>query len=337
LRKAQGRVMTSPHEPPDHPLTMRANSAEDLLAVAPVALGFWPEESVVLLTFEAAHQFHARVDLPTTIRDAARPAEALLPAVLQHRPRRVVVLCYGDDRVLIEHVWHHLCSGLVEAGVDAVAALGIEDDRYYLIGDDEPGVPFDVTNHPFVVQAILAGRVIAPRRSEISVGLAADADACARVAALADDVAEIRRGSPEFPAEAQWVHDLVARHAASHEPFADVDLARLAVGIGSVHLRDAAWAALPHETARLAVEIWRDAVRRTPEHLRPPVACLLAWTAWHSGDGALAWCALEECTDLDPEYSLAELIGGLLLNAVPPSSALDWAEGFDWLEALRAG
>ena len=41
-----------------------ARTPEDVLATVPLVLGFEPEDSLVLLTFGAAHPFHARVDLP---------------------------------------------------------------------------------------------------------------------------------------------------------------------------------------------------------------------------------------------------------------------------------
>jgi Domain of unknown function (DUF4192) len=54
--------------------------------------------------------------------------------------------------------------------------------------------------------------------------------------------------------------------------------------------------------------------------LRAPAATLLGFSAWLSGDGALAWCAVERALDADPGYSLASLLTQLLAGAVPPSS-----------------
>jgi hypothetical protein len=46
--------------------------------------------------------------------------------------------------------------------------------------------------------------------------------------------------------------------------------------------------------------------------------------AWLSGNGALAWCAVDRSVESDPDNSLAELVGELLSRAVPPSS---WGSG----------
>ena len=61
------------------------------------------------------------------------------------------------------------------------------------------------------------------------------------------------------------------------------------------------------------------------------MAALLAWAAWQSGDGALAWCALDRCDEVDPAYGLSALIAEALERAVPPSV---WDGGFDWKEGL---
>jgi hypothetical protein len=68
------------------------------------------------------------------------------------------------------------------------------------------------------------------------------------------------------------------------------------------------------------VRVWRELVRRTPEELAAPVAGLLAFAAWLSGDGALAWCAVERALRADPDHTLARLVGRALEGAVPPSA-----------------
>jgi hypothetical protein len=61
-------------------------------------------------------------------------------------------------------------------------------------------------------------------------------------------------------------------------------------------------------------------VQRSPEDLVGAPAAVLGLAAWLAGNGALAWCALDRCTERDPENSLADLVGQLLSRAVPPSS-----------------
>jgi hypothetical protein len=94
---------------------------------------------------------------------------------------------------------------------------------------------------------------------------------------------------------------------------------RVLVLVAGVPLRDVAWAEMSRDDARAHVELWRDLVRRAPRDLLPAAASLLAFAAWLSGHGALAWCALDRCAEVDPEYSMADCVAGLLERAVPPS------------------
>ena len=56
------------------------------------------------------------------------------------------------------------------------------------------------------------------------------------------------------------------------------------------------------------MDLWRDVVRRAPADLRAAPAALLGFAAWLSGDGALAWCAVECALEAEPDYSLAGLL-----------------------------
>ena len=50
-----------------------------------------------------------------------------------------------------------------------------------------------------------------------------------------------------------------------------------------------------------------------------------ALAAWLSGQGALAWCAIDRCRESDSDYGLAGLLAELLAHAVPPSAWEDRA------------
>ena len=72
-------------------------------------------------------------------------------------------------------------------------------------------------------------------------------------------------------------------------------------------------------TSGAHVELWRGLVRRAPRHLLPGASSLLAFAAWQHGDGALAWCAIDRCLEVDPDYSMAHCVAQILTGAVPPS------------------
>ena len=60
-------------------------------------------------------------------------------------------------------------------------------------------------------------------------------------------------------------------------------------------------------------------MRRAPRDLLPGACSLLAFAAWQHGDGALAWCAIDRCLEVDPDYSMAHCVAQILTGAVPPS------------------
>jgi hypothetical protein len=62
-------------------------------------------------------------------------------------------------------------------------------------------------------------------------------------------------------------------------------------------------------------------VRRAQQPYVPAPASLLAFTAWQSGDGALANIAIERALAADPGYSMALLLAEAVESGLPPSAA----------------
>ena len=82
-----------------------------------------------------------------------------------------------------------------------------------------------------------------------------------------------------------------------------------------VPTRDVAWAEITRETSEPHVDLWRELVRRSPRDLLPGASSLLAFAAWQHGDGALAWCAIDRCLEVDPDYSMAHCVAEVLTRA----------------------
>ena len=64
--------------------------------------------------------------------------------------------------------------------------------------------------------------------------------------------------------------------------------------------------------------LWVDMTRRAPDEVRAPAASMAAFASWLSGDGAKAWCALDE-VPTDQNYSMAAVVAGVLHGGLPPS------------------
>jgi hypothetical protein len=303
-----------------------AREPVDLIAVAPFLLGFHPQDSVVLLTFGAAETFHARVDLPSEPDEQATVVDMLAEVLSRHGVGRAALLLYTEDTWVAATFHDAAVARLVADGVELIDVLRVGRDRFHDAGDvDDPGTPYDVRTHRFTAEQVLEGTVVHHNRAELAATLDPVHPADARaVAEEAERVAE-RLFSPgcepiDLAPQARWVQQVIRRYVHTGTPLAAPDAARLALLVGLVEVRDVAWAEMSRPAASAHVELWRDMVRRCPRDLLPATASLLAFAAWLSGHGALAWCALDRCTAVDPEYSMADCISGLLEGAVPPSA-----------------
>ncbi len=86
-------------------------------------------------------------------------------------------------------------------------------------------------------------------------------------------------------------------------------------------VRDDAWARMDPGYRAAHLRLWTDVVRRAARAYLPAPASLLAFTAWQSGDGALANIAIDRALAADPGYSLAQLLRDIMDAGVPPSAA----------------
>lgn len=297
------------------PVPFVVRRPEDLVAYVPLALGFVPEASVVMLTFlEHGPGFHARVDLPEESHQVDRVVESLVRPALKHRVRSVVLVVYDDDTDLAEETAWALRDSFGDVDVEVVEVLRVHAGRWFALLPGRPpatyaGVPFDLTTHPFTARAVLDGRVTHASREALRATLRADAAAVRRTEVLLRTVAPLQPGQLRERVES-WLRD-------DGRP-SDEEVAALAVSLPLGVRRDEAWAWLDRGTARAAVELWADVVRRVPDtHVASPAA-VLAFTAWLAGDGALAWCAVDRCVAVEPDHSLARLVSELLEGACAP-------------------
>jgi len=327
------------------PLTLTARCPEDLLAVVPVVLGFVPTDSVVMLTFGAEHSFHARVDLPDSRHDIPDLVDALVEPAFRNKVRRVVLVVYSGDEEQSRRAARALQRALRRSGVEVLEMLRADGRRWYPLArpaaPDRPvhGVPYDVSAHPFLTEAVLAGKVTHRSRDELAETLAPTpgrVDSIGRALAALPDAwdRDDPPGVAETLTEGAWVQRLLRTHTEARSSPTDEEVARLLRAIHVLRLRDAAWSTLTRPTSEAHLELWTDIVQRTPAHLVAPAATLLGWAAWQAGHGALAWCAVDLCAQVDDTYTLMTLLAAALTQALPPQP---WDPQWDWAVGLEAG
>lgn len=307
--------------------SLRATTPEDLLALVPGLLGFHPHDSVVLLTGGGAGTpFHARVDIPCDPSDVDPLVDYLTQVAIRSGMARGAIVVYTEDRARGEAAGAALADGLLLVGVDVACALRVDGRRWWVLGEGGPGTPYDVTTHPFTVQAVVDGAVVLGSRQDLVESLVcSDPEELERVSALAGAELDLLRATPRPRRRvlgdwARWLSARVRRFVEDGERLDLTDVARLVTAV-TVHVdvRDVAWAEMSRADARRHVDLWRDVVRRTPPELSATPAALLGLASWLAGDGALAWCAVDRALEADPDHSLARLLGDLLTDAVPPS------------------
>ena len=297
--------------------TLTLRSPEDLLAAAPVVLGFVPSDSAVMFTFDAPHCFHARVDLPRGREEVEGCVEALLAPSLQHDVGRVLFILYSQDPLPAERVCRRLVRAFRAAGIEVIDVLRADGRRWFPLlrsrrSVPASGMPYDVSAHPFAAESVLRGRVTHGSRSDLEATVAPDPTAVARVAG----VVPMPGGPVPGP---EWVTATVARHVAAGSVPGDGAAALLLRCLENEAARDIALGLLRRDTAESHAAFWCDLARRAPQKLVPAAAALLGFAAWLAGNGALAWCAVDRCLGADPDYRLAHHLAHALTHAVPPS------------------
>ena len=297
--------------------TLTARTAEDVLAAVPLVLGFVPEESVVMLTSGATHPFHARLDLPHTGKERRAAAESLVGPAVRHRVGRVVFVLYAADAALARSCARVLVRTFQRHGVDVADVLRSDGSRWFLVsldgrGPEPPGTAYDLTGHLFTAQAVAAGRVTLASRRDLAATVAADPHSEAAVGAVLS-----ADGRPE-PDDVGWLPDLISSLVASGEVPDAPTTARLLTALARPAGRDAAMGELTRELAEERLSVFSALVRAAPTPLLAPAASVLAFLAWLSGDGALAWCALDRAAEGDPPCTLADAVAEALDLALPP-------------------
>jgi len=294
---------------------LSARTPDDLAAFVPLALGFVPERSVVMVSVGAPGAMNARVTLPHDPDDVDDLVEALLRPARLNQVSEVVVLVYDDDTTVADEAAWSIHEEFTAAGIRVHEVLRVHDQHWYAVLPGAPlaayqGVPFSLDSHRFTAQGVLEGRVTHPSREALRATIATDDRAASLLAPTLDAAAELPAGA---------LCALVRGHLELGTRFSGAELAAVSVSLRTGQLRDEAWVWLGREQARAAVELWSDAVRRLPATHVAGAAAVLGFCAWLVGDGALAWCAVDRCQEVEPTHSLAGLVAQLLDSATSPA------------------
>lgn len=324
--------------------TYTARTPVDLLALAPIVIGFHPEDSVVLLTFGSAPSrpsgsrrvaesgpgsFQARVDLPVAHEDHEPVARMLVDVVARHQIRVVALVFYSADEAACASFADQVLPGLADHDVELIDVLRTDGDQYFrVLEPGDPGTPYDLAASPLTATGVLHGRVVHPSRTALQDTLIGtddeDAGEVEKAASVYLDTlfaAGMKADSvtARMADEARWLQRFLPKRLTAPRRISAPEAARVLVLLSFDSIREVAWTDLHRGNAAAYVDLLRLLVRRAPADLRYGVAGLLALASWLAGDGALAWCAVDRSLESKPDDSLARHVAALLESATPPA------------------
>lgn len=289
---------------------------DELLAALPHLFGFTPTESVVVLPVSGSLPT-ARVDLPRTAADRDEIMDALAVPYARHAgPNpRVALLCLSEDQGAAELTSQHLAAGFSAIGVSSDIRLWATTERWVDLETGASGLRSNEAESRFAAEAVVAG-LARPMtdRAALATSLIGDRTPVASLLPAARQSATDRTISDET----NWVLQRTRRFHNDGDRLSDHDAARMLLAVSSTLIRDAVWASLGQDSATSDVALWSDLTRRAPDQVRAPAASLLALASGLKGDGARAWCALDQVPD-GPPYRLATLIAAALQAGLHPN------------------
>lgn len=349
----------------ESPAVIRAADPTDLLALLAVRLGFHPQESLVLASLQAATnrmQFLMRVDLPPP-EHVAHHVRRAVSVLVHHGAERVVVVAVGGAGLAHAPLVRQVADALEAQGVETDELLVADGRRWWSLRCEDPdccdpaGTPYDVSSSPSLAQAVLAGVSVLPSRAALAErfepvpGPRSDAVAAAVQEVEAAMLARWRRARSDRPLHrtpsvlghgAARVRRLVRAALAGSAPpeLDDRATAELAVWTRLIPVRDVAWSLMSRQSADAHAALWAHVARQAPPGWVAAPLALAGFASWLAGDGAAAWFAVERSREVEPGYSMAELLAEALERAVPPDAwtpvpdhlldaALDPPQAFD--------
>jgi len=322
---------------------VRISSPTSLLAVIPPLLGFEPSEpSLVVIGTESTSaevRITIRFDIPEGRIAAAVVGEAI-GYLADNRVTAAAVVGYGPD-CLVDPVAGEVLRRFPKAGIALVEVLRAHDHRYWSYvcanrGCCPPdGTPFDAKAHP--AAAKFAGKPVLASRAALAQTIAPVTGEEAGAMVRADRRAEARarrlvREAGNGTGRKAWrralrgpgllaVSEAIALYREGQSLPSRNAAAWLALVLEELPVRDDAWARMDPKHNAAHRRLWTDVTRLArPGYVAAPAA-LLAFTAWQSGNGALANVALDRALADQPGYSMARLLRQALDCGAPPSVA----------------
>jgi hypothetical protein len=297
--------------------TLVISSHEEAIAAVPHVLGFHPQESLVIVPFNQMLPW-VRADIPATEAARCDLWNQSLHAVLARHARNVVgpvgvaVLCFTSDRGTAELASDDISRRLDELGIGVPVRLWTDGAVWVEFNTAAVGSCSRDAADRMAATTVYGGFARpAVSRDVMASGMVGDRQP---VAALLEDHPARDTASAD---EGEWAGGRVEQFLADGARLSDADAARLLIAVQTTSTRDAVWRHITREASRDHQALWVDLTRRAPDQVRAPAASLAAFSSWLAGDGAKAWCALDQ-VPVDQSYSMAAVVAGIVEAGLSP-------------------
>lgn len=296
-------------------MSISVHSPDELIAAIPHMLGFKPQESIVLLPIRSDLPT-ARIDLPATPRAQELAWRSIREGMSRYaRPGAAVgIVCFTIDRERADLVGREFAERLSTIGIDTHLLLWADETRWADLVTGDMGLQTDDARERIATATVLAGRPPpASTRDSLAQSLVGDREP---VATLLTET-QAKTAESRVRTEGRWAVSRVQQFHRDGVRLDDADAARLLVAVEAIPTRDQVWLGMTRGNAVSHVALWTDMTKRAPDEVRTAPASLLAFGSWLSGDGAMAWCALDQVPQGKP-YALANLVATAIERGLHP-------------------
>lgn len=300
-----------------------ATSTSEFIVTISHLLGFTPTESIVVVSLTSG--MHARVDFPRSVNDVMEVTDALAQGY-RNDPGPLWLFAFTANAPAAPLVLGVLPAAFV--GVRIEAMFHVNGDHWSDVSTGETiesGTITTADRDYIAAQAVMAGKAM-PQTDR-----AAHVDQFARTAPIDVDTVThvLEEVLTETAEEISTGTDAILDTArATGLALTDTETARL-IGIAAVPTyREQITVTTTRETGPADLAVWTHVATHTPEGTdRTGALHLTAFAAWMTGDGALAYAALDTAHDEGAEMDrVAAIVIHALRNGINPTT---WQTGED--------
>lgn len=297
-------------------MKLSVRSPDELVAVVPHLLGFVPQESLTIVPLSRELPV-ARIDLPSSAREREHAWEAISDVYSRHAQpgSAVALIAFADDRGHADRLGQDFVLRLGAIGIATPIRLWASDTQWTDLNTGDSGPLTQQVRDSIAARTILNG-MAQPAASRDSLAASLIGDHAPIAGLLPEARAAAARNT--VGVEGGFVLNRLNTFHSDGNRLTDADAARFVVALESVPIRDEVWDDMAVENATSHVALWSDLTRRAPDQVRAAPATMLAFAGWLNGNGALAWCALDQVPQ-GQRYPAAEIVTALVENGAHPS------------------